>query len=114
MNFTDVPHQGVSYDSSLVGYWRFNEGAGLIGSDSSSNGNNGTLVNSPTWVTGKYGDALSFGGTGTNQYVSVANSPTLQLSGPFTISFWWNRTLTTGHKYFFTRRERMETTITVI
>ena len=34
----------------LVGYWRLDNGAGTIASDSSPNGNNGTLINAPIWV----------------------------------------------------------------
>src|SRR3989344_5236105 len=47
----------------LVGYWKFDEGTGTSAGDSSGNGNTGTLVNSPSWVTGKVGGALSFDGT---------------------------------------------------
>ncbi|MDA1169405.1 MAG: LamG domain-containing protein, partial [bacterium] len=35
--------------SSLVGYWKFDEGAGTSAADSSGNGNTGTLTNGPTW-----------------------------------------------------------------
>ncbi|HEY2953268.1 MAG TPA: LamG-like jellyroll fold domain-containing protein, partial [Verrucomicrobiae bacterium] len=34
----------------LAGYWRLDNGAGAIATDSSPNGNNGTLINGPTWV----------------------------------------------------------------
>ena len=37
-------------DSSLVGHWKFDDEGG-VALDSSGNGNNGILVNSPTWVT---------------------------------------------------------------
>ena len=37
--------------NNLVGYWRFEEGTGSTASDSSGNGNAGTLYNSPTWTT---------------------------------------------------------------
>ncbi|GEM_PF-3485846 len=38
-------------EPGLVGYWRFNEGSGTTTVDASGNGNTGTLVNNPTWVT---------------------------------------------------------------
>ena len=50
-------------DSTLVGYWKFDEGNGTTAADSSGNGNDGTLVNGPTWIAdGKYGKALYFDG----------------------------------------------------
>ncbi|MFK7923858.1 MAG: SdrD B-like domain-containing protein [Bacteroidia bacterium] len=52
---------------NLIGYWTFNEGTGSIASDYSGKGNHGTLQSSPTWVTGKYGNALDFD----NSYVEV-------------------------------------------
>jgi hypothetical protein len=37
-------------ESGLAGYWRFNEGTGLLVHDSSTNGNQG-LLDSPVWVS---------------------------------------------------------------
>ena len=86
MNFTDTPSLGMPNDSSLIGYWNLNEGLGAVAYDSSGNGNNGTLMNSPTWVTGKYGNALSFSGNG--DYVDIPNSNSLNLTNELTIVFW--------------------------
>ncbi len=36
--------------ADLAGYWRMDEGSGTTTADLSINGNNGTLVNSPTWI----------------------------------------------------------------
>jgi hypothetical protein len=47
----------------------FDEGSGSTAYDASGNGNNGTLVNSPSWVAGQFGDALQF--SGSTQYVSL-------------------------------------------
>ena len=77
------PHPG------LVGWWRFNDGSGTIASDSSGNGNNGTLEGSPvpSWTTGINGGALSFNGI--NDYVDIPNSPSLQIGGnAITLAFW--------------------------
>jgi len=52
-----------------VGYWKFDEGSGNIAYDSSGNGNHGTLVNGPTWTSGKFGSALSFDGV--DDYVEI-------------------------------------------
>ena len=37
--------------ANLVAYWRFDEGSGNYAHDSSGNGNTGTLLNGPAWVT---------------------------------------------------------------
>jgi hypothetical protein len=65
--------------TGLVGYWKFEEGTGTTASDSSGNGNTGTLNNGPLWVDGKYGRALSFDGA--TSYVSVPASPSLNVLG---------------------------------
>jgi fibronectin type 3 domain-containing protein len=65
------------------------EGTGTTTADSSGNGDNGTLVNSPTWTTGRVAPgALVFNGT--NTYVSVANSGLLDnlYTAGMTVSAW--------------------------
>jgi len=45
-------HRRLNGDEpGLVGYWRFDEGTGSTTSDSTANGNDGTLVGVPDWVT---------------------------------------------------------------
>lgn len=39
-------------ESGLVGYWKFNEGSGIITYDQTPYGNNGTLINGPIWSSG--------------------------------------------------------------
>ena len=52
--------------SGLLGYWKADEGTGLVASDSSGNNNHGALSGGASWTTGKIGQALSFDGqTGT-------------------------------------------------
>jgi hypothetical protein len=58
--------------NGLVGYWSFDDGTGTIASDSSGNGNNGTLVNGPTWIaSGEIAGALFFDGV--DDYVSFTS-----------------------------------------
>ena len=40
-----------SASANLVGWWKFDEGSGTTALDSSGQGNNGTLVNSPTYTS---------------------------------------------------------------
>ena len=68
--------------SSPVAHYSFDGNT----NDSSGNGNNGTLTGA-TYTAGPSGQAISFNG---NQSVAVPNSSSLQLSGDFTVSAWFN------------------------
>jgi prepilin-type N-terminal cleavage/methylation domain-containing protein len=76
-----------SLGSEAVGYWGFNDNT----DDISGNGNNGTLVGGPVYVSsltfsgGNFGKALSFNGS---NYVSALNSP--ELEGDRTFEAWIN------------------------
>jgi len=72
----------------LVGYWPFDEGAGNMAADASGNGNDGELIDGPTWVPGKFGSALEFGGN----YVAVPDSDSLDLTDAATIMAWFKLT----------------------
>ncbi len=78
----------------LVGYWSFNEGSSTKAIDYSGNGNTGTLTNMATspstptsgWNNGKLGKALAFDGT--DDYVTIGDSNSLDISSDFSISLW--------------------------
>ena len=73
----------------LVGYWSFDEGSGTEANDASGNGNDGTLLNGPLWQLPsacKSGGCLKFDGS--NDWVRVNNSSSLQVTGDLTISIW--------------------------
>jgi hypothetical protein len=75
----------LALTQGLVGWWQFTEGEGNILHDY-ANGNNGTLVNNPTWTKAFNGaGALYFNA---NNYVSAPNQSTLGRT--FTITFWFN------------------------
>ncbi len=73
----------------LVGYWSFDEGTSTAVADRSGNGNKGTLSGSPApaWTNGKLGTALSFDGT--SSYVSLTDTPALQIANVKTVTFWF-------------------------
>ena len=76
-------------DSGLAGYWKLDDGSGTSATDSSTNGNTGTLTNGPTWTTGQIGGAVSFDGT--DDYVTAASGSSSALNlttNTFTISAW--------------------------
>jgi len=78
-----------SYNEGLVGYWAFDDGAGISAADSSGNSNTGVLVNGPLWHQLCPGqNALNFDGT--DDYVNCGNGSTLNLTGSLTISAWIN------------------------
>jgi hypothetical protein len=86
-----TPHPG------LVGWWRFDEGSGSVATDSSGNGNKGT-INGASWATGKYGDALSFDGA--SNYVSMSHNSVLSFgTGNFSAGAWIKTTDTTAGEH---------------
>jgi hypothetical protein len=83
----------VANGTGLVGYWALDEGTGTTATDSSGNGNNGTLVNGPTWTIGKLGSALAFNGL--THYVNVPSTPVLN-AYPLTVAVWMQTASTAG------------------
>ena len=85
-----VKHSAAEIDpTTAVGVWLFNETDGDTASDSSENGNDGTLEGDPKWVpAGKFGNALELDGAG--DYVSVPDHETLdtKISETFSIVIW--------------------------
>ncbi len=72
----------------MVAGYGFSELSGSTTADASGNNNTGTLVGGVTWTTsGKYGNALSFDGTGV---VRILNSPSWRVNGltGYTVSAW--------------------------
>ncbi len=72
----------------LVAAYGFDAGSGTTVADQSGNGNNGTITNAG-WAgaaAGRFGNALSFNGT--NAFVSVPNSSSLQPSTGITFEAW--------------------------
>ncbi|HVW30878.1 MAG TPA: LamG-like jellyroll fold domain-containing protein [Polyangiaceae bacterium] len=70
--------------NALVAAYNFDEGSGTALNDVTGNGNDATL-SGQTWATGKYGTGLSFEG---NSYITVADSPLLDLTTGMTLSAW--------------------------
>jgi hypothetical protein len=72
--------------AGLVAAYRFDEGDGLIAADMSGNGNDGVLSGA-TWTTSaRFGNALLFDGV--DDSLTIADSPSLHLSGGMTLSAW--------------------------
>ena len=82
---------------SLVGYWKFDEGAGTTAADSSGHGHPLTLQGGASWTTGVIGPhALAL----TPQQDAAAATPVIDTSQSFTVSAWVNLASTTGYQTF--------------
>jgi len=66
--------------------YHFDAGSGTALADSSGSGHTGTLVNGPTWTTGKYNGGLAFDGS--NDYVSVGDVAQMDGLSAITVSTW--------------------------
>jgi len=70
----------------VQGSWHLDEGSGTTAYDTSGNGNNGTLINGPTWIDGKFGKALS--SDGSDDYVDCGVADWFNSLSNVTISLW--------------------------
>jgi len=80
---------------NLVAYWGFDDPVTSTVSDSTQFQNNGALSGGVVQVTGgKLHEGLSFDGV--NGSVSVANSPSLEITGPISLAAWVKPTAAGG------------------
>ena len=73
-----------------VGAWGFDETSGPTVTDGSGRGNNGTIAGATRTTSGRFGSALTFDGI--NDWVTVADSASLDLSTRATLEAWVNPT----------------------
>ena len=85
-NSSDQTFTTSALDTSLIASWKFDENTGTIASDSSGNGNDGTISGGAAWTAGKIGNALSFDGI--NDYVDAGNKPGLQIREAISLEGW--------------------------
>jgi hypothetical protein len=69
----------------MLGWWRFDEGAGAVAADSSENGLDGALAGDPDWIVGNVGGALRFDGQ--TDRVELA-AGTFEFQIPVTLTAW--------------------------
>lgn len=85
--------EGASPNSSEVSplrmhaYLKLDESSGTIASDATDHGRNGTLVNGPLWVAGRFGNAVDLDGS--NDHIRLPNGVVDGLTR-CTISTWVN------------------------
>src|SRR5438105_147505 len=71
--------------ASLVAAYGFNEGQGTVLTDSSGNGNNGTISGATWSSTAKFGKSLLFNGS---SMVTVPDAASLHLTTGMTLEAW--------------------------
>ncbi|MBI4894662.1 MAG: hypothetical protein HY833_02925 [Candidatus Aenigmarchaeota archaeon] len=77
------------YDGGAAGIWRFDEGSGLNATDASGNGNTGTLLSGPAWISNsscKYGGCIYFDGS--NDYINAGNGTSLNINNKISLEAW--------------------------
>ncbi len=96
-----------NHNTTLKGYWKFDETSGTLAKDSSGWQNNGTTINGtdrcantncPVWASGIYGNAMQLDGI--NDYVNASDSASLNITWNYlTLSAWvrFNGTATTDN-----------------
>ena len=82
---------GVTFLTDLVAYYPLNSNA----NDLSGKGHNGTQGGTPTFTSGKVGNAINFGNDAVLRYVNIADNADFSFTNgtndvPFTISLWVN------------------------
>ena len=83
---TPVANRATSPDAGLVGAYGFNADSGTVVTDASGHGNAGA-INGANWTSaGRFGGGMRFDHEG--EVVRVPASPSLDLSGPMTLSAW--------------------------
>jgi len=75
--------------NSRYAEWHLNETSGTNAPDTSGNGRNGTLVNTPSWVAGKLSNCLSFTG-GLLQHVNCSTIAAFERTDVCSYEFWIN------------------------
>jgi hypothetical protein len=87
-----VPGNATTCDAPFA-EWKLDENTGSTANDTSTNGNVGTLTGAPTWTRGKIGAGLNLTAA-SSQYVSAADSSSLDNVGAMTIEAWIKPTAT--------------------
>ncbi|MDD5430819.1 MAG: prepilin-type N-terminal cleavage/methylation domain-containing protein [Candidatus Pacebacteria bacterium] len=94
LKLTPTAVEEFKRDSSLVGYWTFEEGSGSTAYDASGNSINGTW-SGPSYSTGKVGTySGNFTGGGNN--VDLGTSSSLAFNNKMTISAWIKNSSASG------------------
>ncbi len=93
-------------NAGLIGYYTFDESSGLTAENSATSGSihNGSLIgygaNDPTWIAGKFGNALAFNDGGD---MVLLNGGSIDINTSWTISAWFQGIAETNTWHTLTR-----------
>ncbi|MFC1713539.1 LamG domain-containing protein [Candidatus Poribacteria bacterium] len=105
LSFVNAVFSGL--DEHVMALWLFDESSGKNATDTSRNGNHGKLEGGAEWVAGKFGGGLSFNGT--DAYIEVPNSKSLEIAKEITIEFWMFPRALTGDAWNIIRKHTEDT-----
>ncbi|MDD5430886.1 MAG: LamG domain-containing protein, partial [Candidatus Pacebacteria bacterium] len=90
LKLTPSAVQEYKRDSSLIGYWTFDEGSGATAGDSSGNGYSGTWGGTGThWSTGsKVGSYAAIFAPASSDYINMTNAALRDATSAISISAW--------------------------
>ena len=84
---TDQSNKTGVWDTSTKLVWHLSDGTTLSATDSTSNANDGTLVNSPSAISAKIDGGATVNGS--NQEITIASNASIAVcAGDFTVSIW--------------------------
>lgn len=98
---TDQSDAANTWDSSYEGVWHLRDGTTLSGTESTSNGRNGTLTGSPTAVAGQIDGGANL--SGSSQYITMGNVIDVT-TGDLTIECWFNSANSNQTRQFISKR----------
>jgi hypothetical protein len=96
-SFKTLPDIPIT-DPNLVGWWKFEAGAGTTAIDFSGHGNHGTIVDNVQWVPGQFNLALEFLGDNQGHVELPANMVT---TAKGSVTMWVNTDLTDDEGMFW-------------
>ena len=84
------PHQNDGLKYGLIGWYPLNEASGTVANNSANPSIAGSISNSPVWINGVVGSAISFNGS--SQVVALGNNFEMTTNSGFTVSLWFKTT----------------------
>jgi alpha-L-arabinofuranosidase len=84
--------------SSIVGYWKLDEGSGTTATDASGNSHSGTLQGGASWTAGQEGSS-SISLNGSNSYVDIPGA-VVNTTQSYTASAWVKLNSLSGYQTF--------------
>ncbi|MFN8353059.1 MAG: LamG-like jellyroll fold domain-containing protein [Spirosomataceae bacterium] len=102
LNVTTSSASAGDITTGLLMHLKFNETSGTTAADATGNNNNAVLTNGTIFSAGKNGNAVSLNGS--NQYLTVNNSSSLNPTSAITLSVWMKANSLSGNRVIFKKQ----------